>query len=66
MPYISKWEKIYWNYQARALETRWHKDGSGYKGQVVYDAIVKYGWDNVKHEILEEGLSEEEAQFYEK
>ena len=58
--------KRYIGITKRALETRWHKDGSGYKGQVVYDAIVKYGWDNVKHEILEEGLSEEEAQFYEK
>lgn len=31
-----------------------------------FRAIVKYGWDNIKHEILYEGLSEDEAYETEK
>lgn len=40
---------------------RWHKDGSGYSGQVFGKAIEKYGWNNFKHEILFEGLAYEDA-----
>lgn len=40
---------------------RWHKDGSGYSGQVFGIAIEKYGWNNFKHEILFEGLAYEDA-----
>ena len=40
---------------------RW-RDGKGYYGQVVYDAILKYGWNNIKHDILFTGLSKEEAE----
>ena len=40
---------------------RW-KNGFGYRLQIVFfSAIVKYGWDNFKHEILFSDLSEEEA-----
>lgn len=39
---------------------RW-KNGYGYHNQVFYRAILKYGWDNIKHEILCEGLSKEQA-----
>lgn len=42
-------------------EARWH-DGTGYYGQTaVFKAIVKFGWDNIKHEILMDGLTSEEA-----
>lgn len=40
---------------------RWQK-GFGYKGQVFFYAIEKYGWDNIKHEIIAEDLTEKEAQ----
>ena len=41
---------------------RW-KNGTGYKGQpVMYNAILKYGWNNIKHEILFTGLHKEEAE----
>ena len=43
---------------------RWKKNGEGYKGcPFFYRAIQKYGWNNIKHEILYNGLTYEEA-FY--
>lgn len=42
-------------------------DGTGYKYNVPMNAdIEKYGWDNIKTEILKGGLSLEEAQQQEK
>ena len=38
---------------------RW-RNGEGYKDQQFYMAILKYGWDNFSHEILETNISEEE------
>jgi group I intron endonuclease len=41
---------------------RW-QNGQGYKHNVHFNkAIIKYGWDNFKHEILESGLCKEEAE----
>jgi len=41
---------------------RWGLHGTGYKGQrFLWDAIQKYGWDNVIHEIVMYGLFESEA-----
>lgn len=41
---------------------RW-KNGIGYKkNKHFYSAIEKYGWDNIKHEIVAEGLSLAEAE----
>lgn len=50
------------------LTRRW-TGGSGYKDSThFYSAILKYGWKSFAHEILETGLTEEEAndreQFY--
>lgn len=43
-------------------ELRYGKNGISYKPCVVfYRAIVKYGWENITHEILFENLSEKEA-----
>ena len=40
---------------------RW-RNGKGYKPCVkFYNAIQKYGWNNIKHEILYTNLSEQEA-----
>ena len=45
---------------------RW-KNGDGYKHQKkVYNAIMKYGWDNIRHEILADGIPKENAQELEK
>ena len=43
-------------------EYRWGKEGKGYKNQPkFYNAILKYGWNNFEHLILETDLSENEA-----
>lgn len=40
-------------------EKRWGKTGNCYKGQHPIDyAISKYGWENIKHEIIDNGLDE--------
>lgn len=45
-------------------ERRWEK-GNGYKGQPVYAAIKKYGWDNIYHDVVASCLSKEEAESME-
>lgn len=43
------------------VNVRW-KNGEGYKKcPLFYNAIQKYGWDNIEHEIVFEGLSKDEA-----
>lgn len=45
---------------------RWGSSGHRYRGQMFYDAILKYGWDNIKHEIIADDLTQEEADLLEK
>lgn len=59
--------KVYIGITCQKPEFRWRKDGSGYKPNPNYhtkmwNAITKYGWENVEHEILYENLSKEEAE----
>lgn len=53
--------KYYVGITCQDIQRRW-RDGKGYEGQPVYDAIIKYGWDNIKHEIIMTGLSKEDAE----
>lgn len=56
--------KVYIGVTCRKPEYRWD-NGKGYykNGQSrMYNAIQKYGWENVKHEILFENLTKEEAE----
>lgn len=56
--------KVYIGITCQKPEKRWGK-GHNYKdNNHFYNAIVKYGWDNIKHEILFKDLSSDEA--YEK
>lgn len=53
--------KRYIGITGRKPEDRW-LDGMGYSAQLkVFAAIVKFGWDNIKHEVLIEGLDEADA-----
>lgn len=55
--------KVYIGITSKKPEKRWRKDGKGYTGQKhVYNAIKKYGWDNIKHEILFKDLTKEAAE----
>lgn len=59
--HISPSGKIYIGITSRDPNRRWN-NGKSYKHCVkFYAAIQKYGWDNIKHEILFTNLSEERA-----
>ena len=58
--------KVYIGITARNPVKRW-SGGNGYRNNThFWNAIVKYGWDNIRHEILFGGLSKEEATDIEK
>lgn len=40
---------------------RWRAGSSYYKQPKIYNAILKYGWDKVKHEVLYENIPIEQA-----
>ena len=44
---------------------RW-KNGKGYSAQHFSRAIQKYGWDNFEHTILKNGLTKNQACYYER
>ena len=55
--------KVYIGLTGRKPEYRWD-NGKGYykNGQSkMYNAIQKYGWENVKHEIVFENLTKKDA-----
>lgn len=55
--------KRYFGITSKKPNQRW-ENGGGYSKEhqpVVYNAIKKYGWDNIKHNILFTGLTYEEA-----
>lgn len=55
--------KVYIGITSQNPHRRWRDNGSGYKKQKrFYNAILKYGWDNIKHEILYSELTKEEAE----
>lgn len=54
--------KVYIGITSQLPRVRW-KYGGGYKHSAhFYAAIQKYGWNNIKHEILFENLTKEEAE----
>ena len=54
--------KVYIGITSLKINIRW-KSGKGYKNSLLfYRAINKYGWENIKHEILYKDLTKEEAE----
>lgn len=53
--------KVYIGITKQKPEKRWN-NGNGYKdNEHFYRAILKYGWENIKHEIVENGLTKQQA-----
>lgn len=53
--------KVYIGITCQKPHERWC-NGTGYKHQkLVYRAILRYGWENVEHEIIAQGLTYEQA-----
>lgn len=59
-------QKKYIGITCLTLNNRWRPDGYGYRKQVFYNAILKYGWDNITHCVFYQGINKEEAEFFEK
>lgn len=54
--------KVYIGQTCQNPKNRFGKNGYRYKNcTLFYNAIQKYGWDNFRHEILFEGLTQEES-----
>ena len=59
-------EKVYVGITSQDEKTRWN-NGEGYiENQVMYNDILKYGWINIKKNILYRDLTFEEAREKEK
>lgn len=57
--------KVYIGITSRDVNKRW-SNGFGYKlCKLFFRAILKYGWDNIKHEILFTNLEESRAKILE-
>ena len=62
-------DKKYIGITSQNVKYRWRSDGSGYKPRKnrdpnssrIWNAIQKYGWENVQHKILFENLSKNDA-----
>lgn len=58
--------KVYIGITKQVPHKRWESGGTGYKEcPRMWNAIKKYGWENVKHEVLYDGLTKDEAESYE-
>lgn len=60
--HITPSNKYYIGITCNTLDGRWGVDGCNYKyNKHFYNAIQKYGWDNIKHLVLFENLTQELA-----
>ena len=57
--------KRYVGITCQSAFNRW-RNGKGYEKQPVYNAIKKYGWDNILHEVLFTGLTKHDAEMMER
>ena len=56
---------MYYFGQSQNVEKRWSNNGIHYKGTSLYPHIEQYGWDKIKHIVLFENLSKEDALWIE-
>lgn len=54
--------KVYIGITQQTLKRRWQNGRGYYKNTFISKAINKYGWENIKHEVLFDNLSKEEAE----
>lgn len=60
--HITPNNKYYFGITSVKPEQRWGKNGSRYKSSpYFYNAIMKYGWDNIQHIVTASCLTEAEA-----
>lgn len=65
--YVSKTTGLVYIGQTKVSLSKRANGGRGYAGSPrFYNAIQKYGWDDFVPEILKDGLSEDEANYWEK
>lgn len=63
--HISPSNKVYIGITKQNPVKRW-RNGLGYKNNIYfYRSILKYGWNNFKHQILYDNLSLEDAKLKE-
>lgn len=60
------WDKYYVGITGVSPRVRWGSNGANYREQFFGRAISKYGWQNIKHEIVASNLNESEAKNLEK
>lgn len=58
--------KRYIGITSRNPKIRWGNNGKGYYKSLFYNAIKKYGWNNIEHIIVHSELTEQEANSKEK
>lgn len=59
-------KKVYIGVTGLNVEKRWGKNGILYKGRPLYEAVQKYGWENIKHLVVYQTESKEDAERKEK
>ena len=63
--HISPDSKRYYGATKLNINNRW-RNGKGYKTQKYFwEAIQKYGWDNIQHIVIAKGLTKDEAYWLE-
>lgn len=50
-------DKVYVGLTKQTLAERWGNKGYGYHKQPLYNAIQKFGWDNIEHILIADGLT---------
>lgn len=58
-------DKYYVGLTSKNVLERWGNKGYGYRSQLFYKPIQKYGWDNIEHEVIAENITEQEAGEFE-